>query len=70
MSFFDNLAWVAFSAAMLYIPMGVATGISEGYIAFAGGLGLLLNNEKLRPHQWVGFVVAIVSVIILAFITG
>ncbi len=69
-SFFDNLAWVAFSAAMLYIPMGVATGISEGYIAFAGGLGLLLNNEKLRPHQWVGFVVAIVSVIILAFITG
>lgn len=67
--FFDNLAWVAFSYAMLYIPIAVATGISEGYIAFAGILGLIFNRERLRAHQKIGFVLAITAVIILAFIT-
>jgi len=66
---FDNLAWVAFAYSMLYIPIAVATGISEGYIAFAGALGLLLNKEKLRAHQWAGFVLAVVSVVLLALVT-
>ncbi len=68
-SLFDNLAWITFSYATLYIPIAIATGISEGYIAFAGGLGLLFNKEKLKTHQWVGFVVTIISVVILAFTT-
>lgn len=67
--FFDNLAWVTFSYAMLYIPIAVATGISEGYIAFAGALGLLFNKEKLRRHQWVGFFVVVISVVLLALVT-
>ena len=68
-SFFDNLAWIAFSYAMLFIPIAVATGISEGYIAFAGGLGLIFNREKLTKHQWVGFFLAAVAVIALAIVT-
>jgi drug/metabolite transporter (DMT)-like permease len=68
-SFFDNLAWISFSYAMLYIPIAVATGISEGYIAFAAGLGLTFNHEHLRPHQKVGFVLAIAAVIVLALVT-
>jgi drug/metabolite transporter (DMT)-like permease len=68
-SFFDNFAWVAFSYAMLVIPIGVATGISEGYIAFAGALGLIFNHEKLKKHQWIGFVLAASAVIALAIIT-
>jgi drug/metabolite transporter (DMT)-like permease len=67
--FFDNLAWVTFSYAMLYIPIAVATGVSEGYIAFAAALGLLFNKEKLRRHQWVGFFLVVVSVVLLALIT-
>ena len=68
-AFFDNLAWIAFSYAMLFIPIAIATGISEGYIAFAGALGLLFNKEKLRRHQWAGFFLVVVSVVFLAFIT-
>ena len=67
--FFDNLAWITFSYAMLYIPIAVATGISEGYIAFAGALGLLFNKEKLRRHQWVGFFLVVVSVVLLSLAT-
>jgi multidrug transporter EmrE-like cation transporter len=60
---------IAFSYAMLYIPIGVATGISEGYIAFAGGLGLVFNNEKLKKHQWAGFLLAAIAVVALAIVT-
>ncbi len=67
--FFDNLAWVTFSYAMLYIPIAIATGISEGYIAFAGALGLFFNKEKLRRHQWVGFFLVMASVVLLCFLT-
>ena len=68
-SFFDNLAWVAFASAALFIPIAVASGVSEGYIALAGGLGVLFNREKLGKHQWVGFFLTMASVIVLAFIT-
>jgi drug/metabolite transporter (DMT)-like permease len=67
-SFFDNLAWVTFSYAMLFIPIAIATGISEGYIAFAAGLGMLFNAERLKRHQWVGFALTTASVIALAIL--
>jgi uncharacterized membrane protein len=68
-SFFDNLAWVTFSYATLFIPIAIATGISEGYIAFAAGLGMLFNAERLKRHQWIGFILAVISVIVLALLT-
>jgi drug/metabolite transporter (DMT)-like permease len=69
-SFFDNLAWITFSYATLFIPIAVATGISEGYIAFAGALGLAFNKEKLKPHQWIGFFCVVTAVIALALINN
>ena len=68
-SFFDNLAWVTFSFATLYIPIAVATSISEGYIAFASFLGLIFNKEKLRYHQVLGFFISFISIILISIIT-
>ena len=68
-SFFDNLAWVMFSFATLYIPIAVATSISEGYIAFASFLGLVINKEKLKYHQIFGFLIAFISIVILSIVT-
>jgi len=65
----DNLAWVFYAYATLYIPIAIAVGISESYIVLASGLGLMLNREKLRPHQFLGLILAVVAVILLAFIT-
>src|SRR5262249_11525393 len=49
--FMDNLAWVTFAASTLYLPIGLATGLSESYIALAAILGFTMNKETLRPHQ-------------------
>lgn len=65
----DNGAWIAYSYSTLYIPITIATSISESYIALAALLGLIFNKEKLRRHQFVGLVLAIISVVILAAIT-
>lgn len=68
--FFDNLAWVAYAAATVFIPIAVAIGISESYIALAAILGLVLNKEKLYRHQKIGLAVTITACICLAFISG
>lgn len=68
-SLFDNLAWFAFSMATLYVPIAIATGISESYIALAAMLGIFFTREKLRIHQKLGLVVVLASVIILAIIS-
>lgn len=68
-SAFDNLAWVAFAGSMVYIPIGVAVSLSESYIALAALLGVMVNGERLKKHQWVGFAVCLASVIALALIT-
>jgi drug/metabolite transporter (DMT)-like permease len=65
----DNGAWIAYSYSTLYIPITIATSISESYVALAALLGLVFNGEKLRRHQFIGLVLAIVSAIILAAIT-
>lgn len=65
---FDVMAWVSYSYAMLYLPIAIATGITETYIVLASGLGLIFNKEKLKKHQWLGFAITIISAITLAFI--
>ncbi len=69
MGFFDAVAWVSFSYACLTLPIAIATSISEAYIVLAAGLGLVFNKERLKLHQYLGFVVAVVSLILLAYIT-
>lgn len=63
----DNLAWVAYSASTLYLPIGLATGLTESYVALAAILGIFFNREKLRQHQIFGLVLAIVAGVALAF---
>jgi len=65
---FDIMAWVSYSYSMLYLPIAIATGITETYVILASILGIIFNKEKLKKHQWVGFFITIVSAISLAFI--
>lgn len=67
--FIDNLAWVAYAYSILYIPIAVASGISQGYIALAAVLGIIFCREKLKLHQWFGLVITVVAVVVLAVIT-
>ncbi len=69
-SVLDNLAWVFFAYSMLYLPVAIATGLSESYIAIAVVLGLALNKEKLKKHQFVGLGLTIASAVTLAFLIG
>lgn len=63
----DTIGWIAFSYSMVHIPIGLATGISESYIALAVLLGLILNKEKLKPHQLGGVAATVLAAIILAY---
>lgn len=65
----DNLAWISFSYSALYIPIGLSVAISESYIGLAALLGLFLNKEKFKLHQFAGIGVAIVAVITLSYIS-
>ena len=65
----DNVAWIAFAYSMLLIPIAIAGGISEGYTALTAGLGILVNKEKLRRHQFFGLVITIFAVIVLALVS-
>lgn len=66
----DNVAWISYTAAALTIPIAIAIAVSESYIALAAMLGVVLNREKLGAHQKFGLGLAVVSVVILAFVTG
>lgn len=62
----DNTAWVAYSASTLFLPIGLATGLTESYIALAAILGLIFNKEKLVMHQKFGLMLAVITAIALA----
>lgn len=68
-SIFDTLAWFLFASAVRYIPISIATTISEGYVALAVCLGFFINKEKLKYHQTFGAIIVIGSVILLSTIT-
>ncbi len=66
----DNLAWTAYAFAMVYIPISIATTISESYVALSVMLGIFVNKEKIERHQIIGIVLAILGVILLGLVTG
>lgn len=66
-SILDNVAWVSFAKATTFIPIAIATTISESYIALAVLLGLFINREKLRKHQIIGIVLATIGIITLSY---
>lgn len=66
----DNAAWITYTYSMVYIPIAIATSISESYIALASILGITLNGERLHSHQKVGLVICVIAAITLAAITN
>lgn len=69
-SIFDNSAWLAYSYSTLYVPIAIATSVSETYVALAVVLGIALNGERIEKHQMTGIIIAIASVIALSAISG
>jgi drug/metabolite transporter (DMT)-like permease len=65
--FFDNLAWVAYALAAVFIPIAIAIGISESYVALAALLGIYFNKEKLSKHQKAGLAITVFAAVVLAF---
>jgi drug/metabolite transporter (DMT)-like permease len=70
MCLLDNSAWVAFAFAMVLAPISIAVALSESYIIIAVLLGMFVSKEKLRKHQKIGLVIAILSAIVLAVISS
>lgn len=66
--FFDNFAWVCYGYSMLYLPIAIATTISESFIALAALLGIYINREKLQKHQFFGIGIVVTAVLILAYL--
>jgi uncharacterized membrane protein len=63
----DTIGWVAFAYSAVYIPIGLAVGISEAYIVLAVLLGLFINKEKLKRHQLLGAFTTVTAAILLAY---
>ncbi len=69
LSILDNAGWIFFAFAVTMVPIAIATPLSEGYIALASLLGLLINKEKLRPYQKIWFILALLAAGVLAFMS-
>lgn len=67
---FDNTAWIAYAFAVVYIPIAVVIAITESYIILAVILGVVINRERLKHHQYFGVILAIAGVLLLARIAG
>ena len=68
-SLFDNAGWLAFAFATTYVSISIATTISESYIVLAALLGVFINREKLRTHQFLGIILVILSILGLSTIS-
>ena len=66
---FDNLGWICFASAVIFIPISIATAVSESFIVLATLLGIFINKEKLQLHQSFGIIFAITGILILAYLT-
>jgi uncharacterized membrane protein len=69
-SIFDNMAWTFYGYAMAFAPTTIVTTISESYIAGLVALGLLVNREKVAPHQFAGIVCVLVGTGLIAWQFG
>ena len=59
-------AGLSFAYATTMLPISVATGISEGYVALSVVLGLTFNREKLKPVQFAGILCVLAGIVALA----
>lgn len=66
LSIADVIAWSSFIKSASLIPIGLATAISEAYIAFAVLLGIYANKEKVHKHQVIGICIVVAAVLTLS----
>lgn len=64
---FDLTAWLSFAHATTLIPISIATTISEAYIILASLLGIFVNHERIKKHQWIGIALAVLGALTLSF---
>lgn len=62
----DVIAWTSFAKSTTLIPIGIATAVSEAYIALAVLFGVYLNKEHLKIHQWLGIALIFACIALLA----
>jgi uncharacterized membrane protein len=62
----DTAAWLFYAVAVSINEISITTAITESYPAIALVLGLLLNKERIRIHQGLGAVLAIIASFALA----
>ena len=67
---FDNGAWIFYAFAVIYVPISIAITISESYIIVAVLLGVIINREKLKHHQYFGVILAIGGVLLLSYLSS
>ena len=67
---FDMTGWVAFAFATTMIPISIATTISETYIILAALLGIIVNKERLKRHQYFGIALAVTGALVLSYATS
>lgn len=63
-------AGLCFAYATTQVPISVATGVSEGYVALAAILGLVVNRERLARSQLLGVTAVVVGILALAWMTA
>ena len=64
--FFDTATWVFFAVSMVNLPISLATAITESYPAIAVLLGIVVNKEVVKTHQFAGMSLALLASIALA----
>ena len=69
-SILDNAAWIFFAFAVNIIPIAISATIGEAYIAMGVLLGIFLNREQLKYHQYVGIAFATLGVMLLSTISN
>jgi drug/metabolite transporter (DMT)-like permease len=69
-SVLDTLGWFLFASSVKYIPISIATTISEGFVALAVFLGIFVNREKLRWHQVAGAGIVVAGVLLLSAVSS
>jgi drug/metabolite transporter (DMT)-like permease len=65
---FDNAAWVCYGAATTYIPVAVATAVSENFVALAAVLGVIYNKERLHQYQKWGIAIGVIGLVMLGLL--
>ncbi len=67
MSVIDTAAWILFAIAVKHNDLAVTVAITESYPAIGLLLGIVINKEKVKAHQYVGATIAVVASFAMGF---